>query len=82
MFFRSEPEYCVGNLVVYTNNEQKNAYLLIGARHWIRQNGKGDKQWLYEGLIFVIEGEELKPSTYASGISEDSLRSMLLSRKK
>lgn len=75
-FFRPEPQYSVGKLVVCAIPEKKEGYLLIGRRRWMCPNGHTNKRWVYDGILFCVDGEKLCISTFISCVSEKSLSSV------
>ncbi len=76
-WFRPKPKFGSGQLVIVSLDSihRKIRYMLIQRRRWIKPNGRTQKQWVYDGLIFsVTEERTLSYSTTGSCFSQDILR--------
>jgi hypothetical protein len=79
MFFRPKPKFQPGELVLIPLNSVFNewpGYMLIKQRRWVRHYNdtkKQQKQWVYDGQIFLISEEKLAFFTNGFGYREISL---------
>ena len=75
--FRPEPKFQPGQLVFLPDDAvryKENRYLLIERRRWVKPQDMPSKRWIYDGIIFQIEGSELVFFTTTTCDLEESLR--------
>ena len=77
MFFKPRPQFRVGQLVRRINAEnQELRHVLITNKRWIRPNGENKKQWVYDGVVLMIKGDDIIVSTYISCVIEKTIVSI------
>ena len=77
MFFKPRPQFRVGQLVRRINAEnQELRHVLITNKRWIRPNGENKKQWVYDGVVLRIKGDDIIVSTYISCVIEKTIVSI------
>lgn len=77
MFFKTKSQFRVGQLVTRTNAEnQKIRHVLITNKRWIRPNGENKKQWVYDGIVLMVKGEDIVASTYILCVIEKNIASI------
>lgn len=75
MFFRPKPQFRAGQLVRRVNTEnQELRHVLITDRRWIRPNGENKKQWVYDGVVLMIKGDDIVVSTFILCVIENNIQ--------
>lgn len=79
--FFPEPKFRIGQLLFIPHDAvayNRNRYLSVERRRWVKPNGRAQRTWVYDGPIFeVSQGDKLVFATTGTCFLEETLRSLV-----